>query len=155
MPFTCCDLPIFGVPMFRMPPSFRGVSSVAFGAVCFAGPASKGTPCALPPGYTPIPGLWGGFTRGAVLVGYRERCGSPSPRPESNRRPLYQIRVSLSPLSYKGIGGPEAEVNLRAEGKRSGSAEIRPHTPIVTYATLVFPLARGIFNFFYETMKDL
>lgn len=46
-------------------------------------------------------------------------------------------------------------MNLRAEGKRSGSAEIRPHTPIVTYATLVFPLARGIFNFFYETMKDL
>ncbi len=54
-----------------------------------------------------------------------------------------------------GIGGPEAEADLRAEGKRSGSAEIRPHTPIVTYATLVFPLARGIFNFFYETMKDL
>ena len=46
-------------------------------------------------------------------------------------------------------------MNPRAEGKRSGSAEIRPHTPIVTYATLVFPLARGIFNFFYETMKDL
>ena len=53
------------------------------------------------------------------------------------------------------LEGPEAEVNPRAEGKRSGSAEIRPHTPIVTYATLVFPLARGIFNFFYETMKDL
>lgn len=28
------------------------------------------------------------------------------------------------------LEGPEAEVNLRAEGKRSGSAEIRPHTPI-------------------------
>lgn len=31
------------------------------------------------------------------------------------------------------LEGPEAEVNLRAEGKRSGSAEIRPHTPIVAY----------------------
>jgi len=28
-------------------------------------------------------------------------------------------------------------VNLRAEGKRSGSAEIRPHTPIFAY---IFPL---------------
>lgn len=34
MPFACCDLPILGVPMFRMPPSFRSVSSVAFGAHC-------------------------------------------------------------------------------------------------------------------------
>lgn len=81
-------------------------------------------------------------------------CQAPG-RTRTGDASITHIPGPLYLLSYKGIGGPEAEVNLRAEGKRSGSAEIRPHTPIVTYATLVFPLARGIFNFFYETMKDL
>lgn len=81
-------------------------------------------------------------------------CQAPG-RTRTGDASITHIPGPLYLLSYKGIGGPEAEVNLRAEGKRSGSAEIRPHTPIVTYATFVFPLARGIFNFFYETMKDL
>ena len=40
------------------------------------------------------------------------------------------------------LEGPEAEVNLRAEGKRSGSAEIRPHTPIFAYSILSESLTR-------------
>lgn len=43
-----------------------------------------------------------------------------------------------------GIGGPEAEANPRAEGKRSGSAEIRPHTPIFPYIDFSAPTFVGI-----------
>ena len=99
--------------------------------------------------HSQLRGLWSGLSsspKGYKFAPGRTRTGNAS---------ITHIPGPLFLLSYKGIGGPEAEVNPRAEGKRSGSAEIRPHTPIVTYATLVFPLARGIFNFFYETMKDL
>lgn len=57
---------------------------------------------------------------------------------------ITRISGPLYLLSYKGIGGPEAEANPRAEGKRSGSAEIRPHTPIFPYIDFSAPTFVGI-----------
>lgn len=52
------------------------------------------------------------------IIGYREKCGSPSPGPESNRHLLHQITVSLSPLSYRGTG---AAPHLEGEYKRGAA----------------------------------
>lgn len=68
-------------------------------------------------------------------------CQAPG-RTRTGDALITHIPGPLYLLSYKGIGGPEAEVNLRAEGKRSGSAEIRPHTPIVAYSILSESLTR-------------
>lgn len=66
-------------------------------------------------------------------------CQAPG-RTRTGDASITHIPGPLYLLSYKGIGGPE--VHLRAEGKRSGSAEIRPHTPIVAYSILSESLTR-------------
>lgn len=70
-------------------------------------------------------------------------CQAPG-RTRTGDASITHIPGPLFLLSYKGIGGPEAEVNHRAEGKRSGSAEIRPHTPIFSYIDFSAPTFVGI-----------
>ena len=116
--------------MFRMPPSFRGVSSVAFGAV-FTGAASKGIPAVCPQVTYLSPDCGEVSQGGRFKLATAKGAGCQAlDRTRTGDASITHIPGPLYLLSYKGIGGPEAEADLRAEGKRSGSAEIRPHTPI-------------------------
>lgn len=88
--------------------------------------------------HSQLRGLWSGLSsspKGYKFALDRTRTGDAS---------ITHIPGPLYLLGYKGIGGPEAEVNLRAEGKRSGSAEIRPHTPIFPYIDFSAPTFVGI-----------
>ena len=85
------------------------------------------------PQVTTYPQIMGRFRKGKIQVGYHEKCGSPSPRPESNRRPLHQITVPLSPLSYQGIcAAPHPE----GEGERGAAKrrESRWPAPVSNWA---------------------
>lgn len=62
----------------------------------------------------------------------------------------YIVRAAYSPRHSAGVGERKDE-----NGGKKRMCEIHSHTSIVALFNSVFPLKRGIFNFYYEALKYL